>query len=44
MSKTPAMFRALTRYAEFNGRSNRAEFWLFLVGIYIIEIALYGGL
>ena len=44
MSKTPAMFRALTRYAEFNGRSNRAEFWLFLLGIYIIEAVLYGGL
>jgi len=44
MSNTPAMFRALTRYAEFNGRSNRAEFWWFLLGIYVIEGLLYGGL
>ncbi len=44
MSKTPAFYRPLTRYAEFNGRSNRAEFWLFILAIYAVEALAYGGL
>jgi len=36
MSKTPAMFRPFVRYAEFNGRSNRVEFWSFVLLIYIV--------
>lgn len=44
MSKAPAMFRPFVRYAEFNGRSNRAEFWLFLLFVYAVEAVLYGAL
>lgn len=42
MSQTPAMFRPLVRYVEFNGRSNRTEYWLFILLIYIVMGAGYG--
>ena len=44
MSKTPAMFRPFVRYAEFNGRANRTEFWSFVLFVYAVEAVLYGAL
>lgn len=44
MSKTPAIIRPLARYVQFNGRSNRAEFWPFIILIYVVFIAAYGAL
>lgn len=43
MSNTPAMFRPFLRYAEFNGRSNRVEFWSFVLLMYLVAGA-FGGL
>ncbi|MDV6329776.1 DUF805 domain-containing protein [Asticcacaulis sp. 201] len=40
MSKTPAMLRPFFKYAEFSGRSNRAEFWLFLLLMYLFLAVL----
>ena len=34
-------FKALTRYADFKGRSNRAEFWAFLLLVWAIYGAFY---
>ncbi len=42
MSQVPVMFRPLARYAEFEGRSNRAEYWLFILLIYLVTGAGYG--
>jgi uncharacterized membrane protein YhaH (DUF805 family) len=34
-------FRALMRYADFNGRSNRAEIWAFFLLVWVIYGAFY---
>ncbi len=44
MSKPPAMFRPLARYADFNGRSGRGEFWLFVLFVYLVTGAFAGAI
>ncbi|MBP2158666.1 MULTISPECIES: DUF805 domain-containing protein [Asticcacaulis] len=44
MSKVPLMFQPLVKYADFNGRSRRSEFWLWVLFRIIIGIALGGVL
>jgi uncharacterized membrane protein YhaH (DUF805 family) len=41
MSGVLLPFMALTRYADFKGRSNRAEFWAFLLVVWVIYGAFY---
>lgn len=44
MSKVPLMFQPLVKYADFNGRSRRSEFWLWVLFRIVIGIALGGVL
>ncbi len=44
MAGTPLIFRPLVRYADFQGRSRRAELWGFLVMVWVITGGLYGWL
>ena len=39
MSQLPPLFRPLAKYAVFDGRSNRAEFWMFIFVTYALNIA-----
>lgn len=41
MAGTPLIFRPLARYADFQGRSRRAELWGFLVMVWVLTLALY---
>jgi len=41
---TPLLLRPLARYADFQGRSRRAEFFSFLVVVWLITGGLYGWL
>jgi len=34
------MFRAYRRYADFTGRSNRSEYWFFVLGLLLIVVGL----
>lgn len=36
------MLLPLKRYADFQGRSRRMEYWMFTLGILIVEIVLFG--
>lgn len=36
------MFQPLRKYADFNGRARRAEYWLFQLGIWILLAVLAG--
>lgn len=44
MAKIPAIVRPLSRYVQFNGRSDRAEFWPFIILVYIVFFGAYGAL
>jgi uncharacterized membrane protein YhaH (DUF805 family) len=35
------MFQPLKKYAEFNGRARRSEYWLFMLFIIIVEIVYF---
>lgn len=34
------MFQPLRKYADFQGRARRAEYWLFLLFVWIVEVAI----
>jgi uncharacterized membrane protein YhaH (DUF805 family) len=34
-------FRPLKRYAEFSGRSSRAEFWWFFLGLFVLYMVMW---
>jgi uncharacterized membrane protein YhaH (DUF805 family) len=36
------MLMPLKRYADFQGRSRRTEYWMFVLGVAIVEIAIVG--
>ncbi|MBO9710195.1 MAG: DUF805 domain-containing protein [Caulobacter sp.] len=36
------MFQPLKKYADFQGRARRSEFWLFALFIFIVEFVYYG--
>ena len=42
MSNVPLMFQPLVKYADFNGRSRRSEFWLWVLFRIIVGMALGG--
>lgn len=35
------MFAPLRKYADFQGRARRSEFWLFTLMLYVVSIVLY---
>ena len=35
------MLMPLKRYADFQGRSRRMEYWMFILGIIIVEVVLF---
>lgn len=37
----PAVQRAFKKYARFDGRASRSEFWFFYLGLIVLEIVLY---
>jgi uncharacterized membrane protein YhaH (DUF805 family) len=37
------MFMPLRRYADFNGRSRRKEFWLWQLFVFLVSLVLAGG-
>ncbi len=39
-SSTPLMFQPLARYADFNGRARRSEYWLWALFTFLLNIAL----
>lgn len=39
-SNVPLMFLPLARYADFNGRSRRSEYWLWALFMFLLNIAL----
>lgn len=41
MAGTPLIFRPLVHYADFQGRSRRAELWGFLLIVWALTLALY---
>ncbi len=43
MTNIPLMFQPLFRYAEFNGRSRRSEFWLWVLFRILLGMALGAG-
>lgn len=40
MTNVPVMFQPLVKYADFNGRSRRSEFWLWVLFRIIVGMAL----
>ena len=40
MTNVPLIFQPLARYADFNGRSRRSEFWLWVLFCYILKSAI----
>ena len=36
------MFEPLRRYADFNGRARRSEYWLFWLFTWILEVVVFG--
>ncbi len=36
------MLLPLKRYADFQGRSQRQEYWMFVLGVVIVEVILFG--
>ena len=44
MAKAPVFLRPLVRYADFEGRSHRVEFWSFCLLMWLVYAAVYGGL
>jgi len=39
-SSLPLMFQPLARYADFNGRSRRSEYWLWALFLFLLNLAL----
>ena len=39
-SNVPLMFLPLARYADFNGRSRRSEYWLWALFMFLLNIAM----
>ncbi len=39
-SSFPLMFQPLARYADFNGRSRRSEYWLWALFVFLLNMAL----
>ena len=39
-SGVPLMFQPLTRYADFNGRARRSEYWLWALFLFLLQSAL----
>ncbi len=39
-SNVPLMFQPLARYADFNGRSRRSEYWLWALFLFLLNSAL----
>ena len=39
-SSFPLMFQPLARYADFNGRSRRSEYWLWALFMFLLNVAL----
>ena len=39
-SNVPLMFQPLVRYADFNGRSRRSEYWLWALFLFLVNSAL----
>lgn len=37
----PAVKRAFQKYAKFDGRASRGEYWWFVLGIFLIELVVY---
>ncbi len=44
MTDVPLMFQPLVKYAEFNGRSRRSEFWLWILFRFIVNSVLGTGM
>ena len=43
MAKAPVFLRPLVRYADFQGRSHRVEFWSFCLLMWLAYACVYGG-
>lgn len=44
MAGTPLLLRPLAHYADFQGRSRRAEFWLFNILVFVVINAIWAWL